>query len=106
MDYFDAVQTGRARAKRSLETLQGVAGPAYPVLFLKMGMQEWTPVGEEELFSLVSGKEEKAAVVICDSDGNSKAMTSWLERSDAERVAADLKVKGLAHYVGEVKLPV
>ena len=75
------------------------------MLFLKTGVQEWTPVGEEELFSLVVGKEEKAAVVICDSDGNSKAMTSWLERRDAERITAELKAKGLGEYVGEVKIP-
>ena len=96
---------GRARVKRALETLQSVAGPAYPVLFLKMGLQEWTPVGEEELFSLVLGKGARAAVVICDSDGNSKAMTSWLEKGDAERITAELKVKGLGAYVGEVKIP-
>ena len=106
MDYFTAVQTGRARVKSALEKLQEVAGPSYPVLFLKMGVQEWTPVGEEELFSLVPGKEAKAAAVICDAGGNSKAMTSWLDRADAERIADELKLKGLVRYEGEVKLPV
>jgi len=106
LDYFTAVQTGRARVKRSLEKLQGTAGPSYPVLFLKMGIQDWTPVGEEELLAVVSGKEGKAAVVICDSDGNSKAMSSWLAREDAERIAGELESEGLARFEGDVKLPV
>jgi hypothetical protein len=106
LDYFSAVQAGRARVKRSLETLQSVAGPSYPVLFLKMGTQDWTPVGEEEMFSVVAGKEGKAAVVVCDSEGNAKAMSSWVEKSDAERISVELEVKGLGRFEGEVKLPI
>jgi len=105
-DYFTAVQIGRARVKLALERLQDVAGPSYPVLFLKMGIQDWTPVGEEELCALVGGKGGTAAVVICDSDGNSKAMSAWVPRSEAERIANALEGKGLRRYVGEVKLPV
>jgi len=86
--------------------LQEVAGPSYPVLFLKMGVKDWTPVGEENLFATVSGKEGKAAVVVCDSEGNSKAMSRWLERGEAEKVSEKLKTKGLLGYNGEVKLPV
>ena len=106
MDYFTAVQTGRARVKRSLEMLQDLAGPSYPVLFLKMGIQDWTPVGEEELFSTVPGKEGKAAVIVCDSEGNSKAMSSWMEKPDADRITAALQLKGLSRFEGEVKLPI
>lgn len=105
-DYFNAVQEGRARVKQALERLQEVAGPSYPVLFLKMGIQDWTPVGEEELCALVSGKGGTAAVVVCDSDGNSKAMSAWVPRSEAERIVNALESKGLHRYGGEVKLPV
>lgn len=105
MDYFSAVQTGRARVRLALERLQEVAGPSYPVLFLKMGVRDWTPVGEEDLFSLIQGKDDRAAVVLCDADGNSKAMTSWLNRADAERVTGQLKSKGMPRYEGEAKLP-
>lgn len=100
------MQTGRSRVKRALETLQDVAGPSYPVLFLKMGVQEWIPVGEEELFALVPGKGGTTAVVVCDSDGNAKAMSQWSSHDDAERVSGALASKGLARYDGEVKLPV
>jgi len=100
------VQTGRSRVKRALETLQSVAGPSYPVLFLKVGVQEWTPVGEEELFAVVPGKGGTVAVVVCDSDGNAKAMSQWSSHADAERVSNALESKGHARYEGEVKLPV
>jgi hypothetical protein len=106
LDYFTAVQMGRARVKQALEALQDVAGPSYPVLFLKMGIQDWTPVGEEELFALVRGKGGTAAVVVCDSDGNAKALSSWSSLVDAERAAHALESKGFARYKGEVKLPV
>ena len=83
-----------------------MAGPSYPVLFLKMGIQDWTPVGEEELFALVPGKGGTAAVVVCDSDGNAKAMSRWSSLGDAERMCGALELKGYAKYKGEVKLPV
>jgi len=100
------VQQGRARVKKALDTLQGAAGPSYPVLFLKMGQGDWTPVGEEELFALVKGKGGTSAVVICDADGNSKAMSTWLPTAEAEKAASQLSSKGLSRYDGEVKLPV
>ena len=89
-----------------MENLQEVAGPSYPVLFLKIGIQDWTPVGEEELLALVPGKGGKAAVVLCDSDGNAKAMSPWSDYAEAERVSRELQAKGHAMYGGEVKLPV
>ena len=105
-DYFTAVQTGRARARHALEKLQEVAGPSYPVLFLKTGTEDWTPVGEEELFALVRGKGGTVAVVICDSDGNAKAISSWSNYANAERLSRALEAKGCAKFEGEVKLPI
>ncbi len=106
VDYFTAVQQGRARVKAALEHLQEEAGPSYPVLFLKMGIQTWTPVGDEELCAVVSGKEGTAAVVICDADGNAKAMSSWVQALEADRVARAMEARGMIRYAGEVKLPV
>lgn len=100
------MQTGRARVRLAQEKLQEVAGPSYPVLFLKMGVPEWIPVGEEELFAPVAGKGGTVAVVLCDSDGNAKAMSSWSSRADSERISRALESKGLTRYKGEVKLPV
>ncbi len=99
------MQQGKARVKVALEHLEEEAGASYPVLFLKMGKQPWTPVGEEELCSIVTGKGGTAAVVICDADGNAKAMSAWIQAIDAERIGRAMEAKGQRRYTGEVKLP-
>ena len=106
MGYFEAVQEGRTRVQRAVEMLQDVAGQCYPLLFLKMGIKGWTPVGEESLYSIVNGKNSTAAVVLCDSDGNSKAMSAWVLASRAQTIADSLASKGIVRYDGEVKLPI
>lgn len=106
MDYFTAVQRGRSRVRVATEVLQEVAGPSYPVLFLKMGMKSWEPVGEEMLYSIVPGKGDTAAVVICDSDGNTKAISSWMEAKAAEDSATALEAKGVRKFAGNPRLPV
>ena len=84
MDYFRAVQEGRRRVNLAVGALQEVAGPSYPMLFLKLGAGDWTPVGEEMLHQVLPGKNEKAAVVVCDSDGNSKAIRRWVPPAKAQ----------------------
>jgi hypothetical protein len=106
LDYFEAVQQGRARVKDAIDLLQSVAGPCYPVLFIKIGISEWTPVGEEMLQAIVPGKNDTAAIVICDSDGNSKTMSRWLSSAEAQVHSATLTAKGVPIFDGEVKLPV
>jgi hypothetical protein len=76
------------------------------MLFLKIGITEWTPVGKEMLHSLVPGKNGTAAVVICDADGNSKTMSAWVPAAKAEEIARTLESKQVPRYDGEVKLPI
>lgn len=106
MDYFQAVQEGRKIAQRAIKLLEEVAGPSYPVLFMKTGRTEWSPVGEENLYSMIDGKNNTAAVVICDSDGNTKAMSGWLSREDAAKSASILQSRGIDMFKGDVKLPI
>ena len=106
MQYFDAVQEGRRRVKKALEVLQDVAGQCAPVLFLKMGTKDWVPVGEENLFSLVKGKNSTEAVVVCDAEGNSKAISGWVSSSVARGYASSLRSRGLLMFEGEVRLPI
>lgn len=106
MDYFAAVQEGRRRVNRAIAVLQEVAGPCYPMLFLKLGVSEWTPVGEEMLHKIVPGKNETAALVVCDADGNSKAMSTWVPAGRANDYSKSLELKGIPVYPGEVKLPI
>ena len=105
MTYFEAVQEGRTRVQDAIDLLQQIAGQCYPMLFLKVGSGTWTPVGKEMLYSIVPGKSGTAAVVICDAEGNSKAMTTWIQPALAEEHARTLGSKGLAKFEGEVKLP-
>ena len=106
MDYFHAVQEGRTIVQRAIKLLQDVAGPSYPVLFIKTGRTDWTPVSEENLYSIIDGKNNTAAVVICDSDGNTKAMSTWLSREDAAKSASLLQSRGIDMFRGDVKLPI
>ena len=91
---------------RAVGALQEVAGPSYPMLFLKLGDSNWDPVGDEMLQKLIPGKNESAAIVICDADGNSKAMSGWLAVQSAEECSRKLVLKGVPVYSGEVKLPI
>ena len=76
------------------------------MLFLKVGSGAWTPVGEEKFYSVVPRKSGTAALVICDAEGNSKAMTPCVPAATAEEHARSLGSKGLVKFEGEVKLPI
>jgi len=106
MDYFAAVQEGRRRVKSAVSVLQEVAGPSYPMLFLKLGASNWTPVGDEMLHKAIPGKDGLAALIICDAEGNSKAMSGWLPREKIESLANVLESKGIPSFPGDVKLPI
>lgn len=90
----------------AVAALQEVAGPSYPMLLLKLGAAQWSPVGEEMMQKVVPGKSGTAALVVCDADGNSKAMSGWFPRAKAAECSRALELKGVPVYPGEVKLPV
>ena len=106
MDYFAAVQEGRKRANRAVAVLQAVVGPTYPLLFLKLGISDWMPVGEEMLYKVVPGKLGTAALVICDAEGNAKAMSGWISGEKAESLAKTLESRDVPPFPGDVKLPI
>ena len=106
MDYFTAVQEGRKRVDRAVTILQEVAGPSYPMLFLKLGIPEWTPVGEEMMHKVIPGREGTAALVICDAGGNAKAMSAWLAGERAESLSKTLESREIPFFQGDVKLPI
>jgi len=106
LDYFTAVQEGRRRVNKAINVLQEVAGPSYPMLFLKLGVSDWTPVGDEMMCKVIPGKEETAALVICDAEGNAKAMSSWFPADRARTLAKSLGSREIPSFPGEVKLPI
>ncbi len=91
---------------RAVSALQEVAGPSYPMLFLKMGIPDWTPVGEEMMHKVIPGKAGTAALVVCDSEGNSKAMSAWFPEERARDLAKAIEQKGVPEFPGDVKLPI
>ena len=106
LEYFAAVQEGRRRVNRALAVLQKVAGTSYPMLILKLGVAEWTPVGEETMNKVVRGKNATAALVICDGEGNSKAMSAWIPSESADGASKRLEAEGIPVFPGDVKLPI
>ena len=76
------------------------------MLFLKLGMTDWTPVGEEMFHKVVPGKNSLAALVICDGEGNSKAMSGFVPDERAKEYSKSLELKGIPEFPGEVKLPI
>jgi hypothetical protein len=106
LDYFEAVKEGRRRVNLAVSALQEVAGPCYPMLFLKLGVTDWTPVGEEMLHKIVPGKNETAAVVVCDGEGNAKAMSAFVSTDRAMDFGKSLELRGVPVFPGDVKLPI
>jgi hypothetical protein len=106
LDYFEAVKEGRRRVTLAVSALQEVAGPCYPMLFLKLGVTDWTPVGEEMLHKLVPGKNDTAAVVVCDGEGNAKAMSAFVPTDRAREFGKSLELRGVPVFPGDVKLPI
>ncbi|GEM_PF-6669611 len=106
MDYFTAVQEGKKRVNEAIVVLQGIAGQCYPMLFLKLGITDWTPVGKEMMQKVVPGKNNTAALVICDAEGNSKTMSAWVQASKADEYSRELERKGVPVFPGEIKLPI
>jgi len=105
MDYFAAVQEGRRRVNRAVAVLQEVAGPSHSMLFLKLGIDDWTPVGDEMMHKVVFGKGGTAALVICDAEGNAKAMSDWLPADRAHTLAKALESREIPSFPGDVRLP-
>jgi hypothetical protein len=106
LDYFTAVQEGRKRVSRAVAVLQDVAGPSYPMLFLKLGVSDWTPVGDEMMHKVIPGREGTAALVICDAEGNAKAMSGWLVADKAQTLAKVLEKREIPSFPADVKLPI
>jgi hypothetical protein len=106
MEYFAAVQEGRKRVSGAMVVLREVAGPCYPLLFLKLGISDWTPVGEEMLYKVTTGNSGTCALVICDAEGNAKAMSTWIPVEKAGEFAKTLESRGIPIFRGDVKFPI
>ena len=73
---------------------------------LKLGSSDWTPVGEEMFHKAIPGKGGTAALVICDADGNSKAMSGWFPVHKTGEFSETLTQRGIPVFAGDVSLPI
>jgi hypothetical protein len=105
MRYFDACKIGQERTDRAAKLLASVSGYAKSAVFLKHETNEFEPVGEENFYAIIPLKPPSVVVVLCDSGGNSKAMSQFFTPKSAESVAKKLEALGIRLYTGEPYLP-
>ncbi|SRR5579875_3344390 len=105
MRYFDACKIGQERTEEAAKILGGVSGYAKGAVFLKHESTSFDPVGEENFYAIVQLKPPSVVVVLCDSGGNSKAMSQFLSKQSAESVVKKLEALGIQPYQGEPYLP-
>ncbi len=104
MRYLDAIKQGKDRVRESMRILNESGSLSYPLLFLKFGKADFEPVGEENLYSVLEDRD-KRAVVICDSEGNAKAITPWMEEEKTNQIVRSLVSLGIERYKGTLKMP-
>lgn len=105
MNYAEAIKTGKERTALAVQLLSDVGGPSFPLLVLKMGLSDFTPVGAENFYAVIK-KDKLEAVVLCDIDGNAKAITGWLNAEKVKEVIYKLEQRGIKKFEGRLKTPV
>ncbi|GBC72594.1 hypothetical protein HRbin03_00425 [archaeon HR03] len=105
VQYFEAFRLGEAVAQRAQNLLSAYTGTAYAAMVVKETRDGWSPVGEENLFTVVRKDENFSIIVICDGDGYAKAMSNPIPHKAAESIAAKMEKDGLKRYSGELILP-
>jgi hypothetical protein len=55
---------------------------------------------------VIPGKSGTAALVLCDSEGNSKAMSGWFPQEKARDLSRAIERRGIPEFPDDVKLPI
>ncbi|MDG6939202.1 MAG: hypothetical protein JRN39_02220 [Nitrososphaerota archaeon] len=105
MQYFEASKIGQERTERSAQLLGSVTGYAKSAVFLRHESDSFEPVGEENMYAVVSLRPPSVVVVLCDAGGNAKAMSQFLHPRAVDDVTKKLEGLGLRKYEGEPYLP-
>ena len=106
MGYFQATREGQRRMEEAQKLLTKFAGYAKPAIFLKRGVQEFEPVGEEDLFSIVEINPGTVMIALVDSEGNAKAISSYMGKIRGQEVIKQIEGAGIRKYEGNLNLPV
>lgn len=105
VQYFEAFRLGEDVAQRAQHLLSAYTGTAYAAMVVKETGDGWSPVGEENFFTVVRKDENFSVIVICDGDGYAKAMSNPIPHRAAESIAARMEKDGLKKYSGKLVLP-
>jgi hypothetical protein len=105
MQYYEASKVGQERTEKAAQLLGSVSGYAKGAVFLKHESDTFEPVGEENFYAVIPLRPPSVVVVLCDSGGNSKAMSQFLHPKVAENVVKKLETMGIKMYEGQAYLP-
>ncbi len=100
MQYFQAVKIGKARAAKSQITLFNNTGFAMITLTTKKVNNEFIPVGEEELVTVIK-INNGYAVILVDKDGYTKAQSNVLEKEKSIKIFEKLLRDGFQSFGGK-----
>jgi hypothetical protein len=107
LKYFEAVRVGSERAEKARRLLAEFIPSAKAAIFLKEHKGgEFEPVDEANFIGILKSPDGRYAMLaICDSEGNAKALTYWLEAREAEEVHRKIVGKGVPAYKGTIRAP-
>lgn len=97
MQYFQAVQKGKAIAGKSQMKLFEIAGFGMLTLTTKKIDGKFFPVGEEEFTAVIQSEDGYVAVIV-DEDGYTKAQSKKVEKNEALEIYKKLRESGMPEY--------
>jgi hypothetical protein len=106
MKYTEAASIGMQRVDEAVELLKSITRYARPAFFLKpLADKGYQPVGEENFFAIKAIGDNVFSIVICDEEGNAKAISQPMTKYVMDRFVTKLREKGLKEFKGELNYP-
>jgi hypothetical protein len=99
LQYFQAVQKGKAIASKSQMLLFDIAGFAMLTLTTKKIDGKFFPVGEENYAAVIQTRDGSVAIIV-DEDGYTKAQSKPMEKQEAFKIFDKLVDTGIAEFLG------
>jgi hypothetical protein len=106
VQYFEATQVGQKRSDDAEKLLAKYTGFARAAIFLKSGKGSFEPVGDENYYAVVEINPGTVMIALVDSEGNAKAMSSYVGKIRSHQVIKQIELDGIVKYDGKVNLPV
>ena len=115
MQYFQALKVGQKRVESARSYLNSISNDrAMPALALRDNKTKiWEPVGEENLYAVIDESSgfvltdnSGYILVICDSQGISKAIVQSLTQEQKDTIVQSLQNDNIVEYKGKISLPV